>query len=57
MALNIGEVAKNIANELKTFAKTESIVGDPIEIEGKIIIPVIKLKLGFGRRWRRRRVH
>lgn len=48
MTLNVGEIAKNIANELKTFAKTESIVGEPIEIEGKIIIPVIKAKLGFG---------
>lgn len=48
MTLNVGDVAKNIANELKTFAKTESIVGEPIDIEGKIIIPVIKVKLGFG---------
>ena len=48
MALNFEEILKSIGNELKTFATTESIIGAPITIEGKTIIPVIKLKLGFG---------
>lgn len=48
MAFSPEDVFKNIASELKTFATTESIVGEPITLEGKIIIPVIKLKMGFG---------
>ena len=42
------EVLKAITSELKTFASTSSVVGEPINIDGKTIIPVIKLKLGFG---------
>ena len=48
MALNFEEIAKSITGELKTFATTQSIVGEPMTIEGKTIIPVIRLKLGFG---------
>ena len=42
------EVLKIITSELKAFASTSSIVGEPINIDGKTIIPVIKVKLGFG---------
>jgi uncharacterized spore protein YtfJ len=48
MALNFETILGSITSELKTIAKTESVVGEPIEIAGKIIIPVIKIKLGFG---------
>jgi uncharacterized spore protein YtfJ len=48
MAVSFEDVAKTIASELRSVATTESIVGDPIEIQGKTIIPVIKLKMGFG---------
>ena len=48
MALNFESILGSITNELKTIAKTESVVGEPIEIDGKTIIPVIKIKLGFG---------
>lgn len=48
MALNFETILGSITSELKTFARTESVVGEPIEIAGKIIIPVIKIKLGFG---------
>ena len=48
MAYIFEEIFKSIVSELKTFATTESIVGQPITIEGKTIIPVIKLKVGFG---------
>ncbi len=42
------ELIKSILDELKAVAKTETIVGDPITIEGKTIIPVCKITLGFG---------
>jgi len=48
MALNFETILGSITSELKTIAKTESVVGEPIEIEGKTIIPVISIKLGFG---------
>ncbi|MBD3184659.1 sporulation protein [Candidatus Poribacteria bacterium] len=48
MAFNFEEILSSIGNQLKTFGSTESIVGTPIELDGKTIIPVIKMKLGFG---------
>jgi uncharacterized spore protein YtfJ len=48
MAFMVEDILKSIVDELKTFATTKSIVGEPIIVEGKTIIPVIKLKLGFG---------
>ena len=48
MAFNFETILGSITGELKTIARTESVVGEPIEIDGKTIIPVIKLKLGFG---------
>ncbi len=48
MAFNFEDVLRGVTSELMTFAKTESIIGKPIEIDGKTIIPVIKIKLGFG---------
>lgn len=48
MGLNFESILGSITGELKTLARTESVVGAPIEIEGKTIIPVIKIRLGFG---------
>ena len=48
MALNFETILGSITGELKTIARTESVVGEPIEIAEKTIIPVIKIKLGFG---------
>jgi uncharacterized spore protein YtfJ len=48
MAFAIEEMIKNMISELKELAKTETVVGEPIEIDGKKIIPVIKVNLGFG---------
>jgi uncharacterized spore protein YtfJ len=42
------QLIKSILDELKTIAKTETIVGDPITVGDKTIIPVCKITLGFG---------
>jgi uncharacterized spore protein YtfJ len=42
------QLIKSILDELKAIAKTETIVGDPITIGDKTIIPVCKITLGFG---------
>jgi len=42
------DLIKSILDELKTVARTETIIGDPITIEEKTIIPVCKITLGFG---------
>lgn len=48
MAFEINELLQSFLSELKTIASTEAIIGEPIVIDGKNIIPVIKLKLGLG---------
>ena len=35
-------------DEVKTFAKTETIIGEPINIANNTIIPVCKICIGFG---------
>ncbi|HVP36693.1 MAG TPA: spore germination protein GerW family protein [Terriglobales bacterium] len=42
------ELIKSMLDELKTIAKTASIVGEPITIGDKTIVPVCKITLGFG---------
>jgi len=48
MAFNFEDILKGITSELKSFASTKTVVGEPIEIGNKTIIPVIKMKMGFG---------
>jgi uncharacterized spore protein YtfJ len=42
------DLISTIVEELKSMAKTEAIVGEPIKVNGKTIIPVIKISMGFG---------
>jgi len=44
----VEDVLYNLIGELKDTAKTKTIVGEPIEVAGKTIIPVSKVVMGFG---------
>ena len=44
----VQEVLKQLAEDLKRFAKTETIFGEPIEVQGNTIIPVCKMSIGYG---------
>jgi len=48
MANNVVEILKGVVGELKEMARTESIIGDPITIGDRTVIPVVKLSVGFG---------
>ena len=39
---------KSMLEELRQMAKTETIVGQPVTIEDKTVLPVIKFSIGFG---------
>lgn len=41
-------VVKQLAEDLKLFAKAETIFGQPIEIQGNTVIPVCKMSIGYG---------
>jgi uncharacterized spore protein YtfJ len=48
MSNNVVEILKGVVGELKEMAQSESIIGDPITVGEKTVIPVVKLSAGFG---------
>ncbi len=45
---NVVEILHSVVGELKNMARTESIVGAPITVGDKTVIPIIKMTVGFG---------
>ena len=45
---NMENLNNNVLGNLKDLIRTETVVGDPIEIQGTTIIPVSKVSFGFG---------
>ncbi len=39
---------KNLVAELKKIVTTETVIGEPMTVEDKTIIPIIKVRVGFG---------
>ena len=48
MAENVVDIVRCFVDELKQIARTESVVGQPIVIGDRTIVPVIKITVGFG---------
>ena len=44
----VSEILKDIVGELKNIADSQSVIGDPITIGDKTVIPVVKISVGFG---------
>jgi uncharacterized spore protein YtfJ len=44
----VKELFDTVLSRLETLAKTKTVVGDPMEIKGKTLIPLIELSLGIG---------
>jgi uncharacterized spore protein YtfJ len=44
----VSEIMKDIVGELKNIAKSQTVIGDPITVEKRTVIPVVKISLGFG---------
>ncbi len=42
------DLLSNMVEEMRQVAKTETVIGQPIEVAGNTIIPVSKVSLGFG---------
>ena len=45
---NVVDILKGVVSELKEMARSESIVGDPITVGDKTVIPIVKINVGFG---------
>ena len=48
MANNVVDILKGVVGELKEVAKSETIIGDPVTVGDKTVIPVVKISFGFG---------
>ncbi|MCK4391418.1 sporulation protein [Candidatus Bipolaricaulota bacterium] len=44
----VQDVLRQLAEDMKQFAKTETIFGEPIEIQGNTVIPVCKMSIDYG---------
>ncbi len=46
--MSIDTIASTLLEKLKSIAQTETVIGNPIVVEGMTLIPVSKVSLGFG---------
>jgi len=44
----IEELVKTVLTELRALSKTETVVGEPIQVGGTTIVPVSKISIGFA---------
>ena len=48
MSNNVVEILKGVVGELREMARSEAIVGEPINVGDRTVIPVVKISVGFG---------
>jgi len=44
----VSEILKDIVGELKNMASSQTVIGDPITVKDKTVVPVVKISIGFG---------
>jgi uncharacterized spore protein YtfJ len=45
---DVGNLVKTTVGEIEKLLNTKTVVGDPIVVEGKTLIPLISVGFGFG---------
>ena len=45
---HVVEIIRGVVSELREVARTESIVGEPITIGSKTLVPIVRISVGFG---------
>jgi len=46
--MKIDEMIEQLAEDLKSYASTSSIFGEPMELNGATVVPVSKMSVGYG---------
>ena len=44
----VSEILKDIVGELKEIASSQTVIGEPITVGDKTVVPVVKISVGFG---------
>ena len=48
MPAQLKETLSSIIGELKAIASTKTVVGDPLTLDDKMVVPVSRIMVGFG---------
>ncbi len=48
MPNNVSEILQHIVGDLKEMARSQSVVGEAIHLGNKIVVPLVKISVGFG---------
>ncbi|MBN1212619.1 MAG: sporulation protein [candidate division Zixibacteria bacterium] len=48
MSNNVVDILKGVVGELREIARSETIIGQPVTVGDKTVIPVVKVSVGFG---------
>jgi uncharacterized spore protein YtfJ len=48
MSAQLKETLSSIIGELKAIASTKTVVGDPLTLDNKMVVPVSRIMVGFG---------
>ena len=46
--MDISKIAKDVMEQIKETVRSETVVGEPVQAEESVIIPVSKVTFGFG---------
>ena len=45
---NVTEILKAVVGELRDISRSETIIGEPVTIGSRTVIPIVKISVGFG---------
>ena len=45
---NVTEILRAVVGELKEISRSETIIGEPVTVGKRTVIPVVKISVGFG---------
>ena len=48
MANNVVEILQGVVGELKDMAQSNTIVGEPVTVGDRTVIPIVRISVGFG---------
>jgi uncharacterized spore protein YtfJ len=48
MSAQLKETLSSIIGELKAIASTKTVVGEPLSLDNKMVVPVSRIMVGFG---------
>lgn len=48
MSNGVTDILRGVVGELREIAKSETVIGDPITVGDRTVIPVMKISFGFG---------